>query len=173
MKSTPQPPDWTGLGLKTVCYAGLWLVLVEGDITSWRFGLPFVLGAAWWTPSDRAFRVRGWSPVGVAVFAVHFLGESIASGTDVAVRAFRPRMGLHPAFVRYGLRLSSKRARTLFVHAITLMPGTLSAQLEGDELVVHVLDRRAPYREDLERLELLTAYACGDTCLSRGPEAPD
>lgn len=172
MNSSLPPTDWTGIGVKTAGFAALWLVLAEGDGASWWFGLPFVLAAAWSTRRVPALRPRGWSPVGLVVFVVHFVGESVMSGIDITLRACRPRMGLHPAFVRYALRLSSKRARFLFVHAITLMPGTLSAHLEGDELVVHVLDRRSPYREDLERLELLTAYACGDTCLPPEPEAP-
>lgn len=163
--------DWWGLPANAAGFSGVWYVLAEGDPSSWWFGVPFVLAATWAARGVRSLRARGWSPVGLAVFAVYFVGESVMSGLDVALRAFRPRMGLHPAFVRYAIRLSSPRARYLFVHAITLMPGTLSANLEDDDLVVHVLDRHAPYREDLERLELLTAYACGDTCLPRDEEA--
>ena len=47
-----------------------------------------------------------------------------------------------------------------FSHAFHV-PGTLSADIRGDTLVVHVLDRNLPTFEQLRRLELAVARMFG------------
>lgn len=86
-------------------------------------------------------------------FAPWFLLQSARGGVDVARRAFTPSLPLAPAFTRYPLRLPEGPARVLFVNTISLLPGTFSARVEGDELRVHLLadDGDATHRlADLE-----------------------
>jgi multicomponent Na+:H+ antiporter subunit E len=55
--------------------------------------------------------------------------------------------------VRYAVSLPEGAPRNLFIHSITLMPGTLSTLLDGDELLVHVLDTRQDALGSLRQLE--------------------
>ena len=152
MAGKPHKLDGLGFPVRAACLAAVWWVLAEGDPSSWWFGVPFVLGAAWWARGAAAPEAA-WSPLGTLRFAGFFARSSILSGLDVAARTLRPDMGLQPGFVRYPLGLPPGISRYLFIHAITLMPGTLSVDREGGDLVVHVLDVRSPYLGGLQRLE--------------------
>jgi multicomponent Na+:H+ antiporter subunit E len=62
-------------------------------------------------------------------------------------------MRIDPGFVRYPLRLENPSARVFFVNGISLLPGTLSADLRADVIHVHVLDLRSDTLTGLRRLE--------------------
>ena len=62
-------------------------------------------------------------------------------------------MPLNPAMVEYPLRLASSAARNLFAGTVSLLPGTLSAELGDDRLFVHVLDVGRPFEQELQTIE--------------------
>jgi multicomponent Na+:H+ antiporter subunit E len=101
---------------------------------------------------DRALRFVPW-----------FFRESLMGGLDVAVRAFRGRAALQPGFIDYPLRLRQDSARVVFANAVSLMPGTFTAQLHDDAVRVHALDTRAALLPRLRALE--------DRVLSLFPES--
>lgn len=147
--------------LRATAFAALWWALNRGDLSSFVLGLPVVLLCAWLTsrlsvPPDERIDL-----VGLLRFLIYFLGQSVKSSLDVSYRVLHPALLLRPGFIRYRLRLEPIGARVLVANATSLMPGTLSVDLEGDELLVHVLDVGAP--TDLPRLEELVArvYAIG------------
>lgn len=110
---------------------------------------------------------------GLVAFLPFFAVESVKGGFDVARRAFSPALPLSPGFLEHVIRLPPGSARTFFVNAISLLPGTLSAQLEGSRLTVHLLstDPEAPQR--LQRLEMRVAHLFGGTPgASPGGERP-
>ena len=43
--------------------------------------------------------------------------------------------------------------RSLFINAVSLLPGTVAAGLEGDRIMVHALDVNARVEPALQRLE--------------------
>lgn len=81
------------------------------------------------------------APLQVPVFAAFFLSESLKGGVDVAWRALHPALPIEPQFGRFRLDLPRGQPRTLMVSVLSLMPGTLSAELldGGRTLVVHAL----------------------------------
>lgn len=98
-------------------------------------------------------------PYGLARFAVYFVTQSITGGVDVAMRAMSPRVRLDPGWVRYPMRLSSPALQAMFADCISLLPGTLSARIEGDAVDVHALDRTLDVLASLETLERRLADA--------------
>ena len=48
-----------------------------------------------------------------------------------------PRMPIAPCVVRFRTHLDSPSARALLANSITLVPGTLTVEVDGDELTVH------------------------------------
>lgn len=80
-----------------------------------------------------------WSPIGLGLFLAYFFKESLQGGVDVAWRALHPRLPLQPVWIDYRLRLPEVTARVLFVMTISLLPGTLSADWQGDTVTVHAL----------------------------------
>lgn len=69
------------------------------------------------------------------------LWRSVVGGVDVARRAVRlPRPDVDPRWSVYETRLRSRASRVALALVMNLMPGSLSARLEGNRLDVHVID---------------------------------
>ena len=133
--------------------AFLWWVLAKGNLDSWQVGIPAILVAIY--IDYRLFRhsANHWSLGGFIVFALLFLKLSVTSGVDVVRRIYHPRLPLNPAMVVYPLKLTFPAARNLFVCTVSLLPGTLSAELGRQRLVVHVLDIDRPFNQELKLIE--------------------
>jgi multicomponent Na+:H+ antiporter subunit E len=127
--------------------------LTKGAADSWPVGIPAILAAIW--IDFHLFRPENprWSLVGLITFFIFFLKSSIFSGLDVVRRVFDPRLPLDPAMIEYPLSLTSSAARTLFICTVSLLPGTLSAALEGHTLVIHALDTGRPVENELNIIE--------------------
>jgi multicomponent Na+:H+ antiporter subunit E len=82
-----------------------------------------------------------WKPHRLVTFGGFFLVESFRGGLDVAWRALHPALKIEPGFTRHVIGLPAGQPRTLLVSVLSLLPGTLSADLEddGETLVVHSL----------------------------------
>jgi multicomponent Na+:H+ antiporter subunit E len=100
--------------------------------------------------SERPYR---WRPLRLVGFVGFFLAESFRGGVDVASRALRPEMPIQPAFRWFRHGLPAGQPRTLLVSILSLLPGTLSADLvdDGATLVVHTLTTGAS--ASVERLQ--------------------
>ena len=130
-----------------------WWVLAKGADDSWQVGIPAILAAIYVDYHLFRPQTNRWSLGGFIVLALYFLKLSFTSGIDVVWRTFHPRLPLNPAMVEYPLRLTSEAARNLFVCTVSLLPGTLSAELGTQSLVVHVLDVDRPFRKELNLIE--------------------
>lgn len=133
--------DWRGWARRIALFAALWWVLTDGVVSSWLIGVPTALLAAWLSRSlwaDPPLSVSG-----VARFVPYFAWQSLVGATDVARRALQPRMPLYPGLVRHRLRLPPGVSRVSLANVVSMLPGTLSADIEGDELVIHALDARS------------------------------
>ena len=87
---------------------------------------------------------------------MHFLRQSIAAGTDVALRALDPRLPIRPGFVVYQARLPPGTKRNAFCAIMSLLPGTLPCgAAEGNGLAIHCLDVTQPVTEQLAAEEAL------------------
>lgn len=133
-------------------YSLVWFVLTGADHSSWIIGGPAVLLAV----SLSLFLSPGTfmtvNPVAVIFFIPYFIFLSILSGIDVLRRTFSRGPRINPGILNYrtGLRGPS---RVLLANIISLLPGTLSADLRDDEILVHLLDTEIPAEENLHKLE--------------------
>lgn len=132
-----------------VVLMAVWLAL--NGTTAWQLGVLFAVGGAWVGASLAIGDPYPWRPLRLVVFFGYFVRVSILSGTDVAVRALHPRLPVRPHLFRYELTVPPGQPRTLLLVLVNLVPGTLSADLEGDVLIVHALsDESAASLRDLE-----------------------
>lgn len=143
--------------LHVLLFGALWGILSEGQ--GWAFGIPFVLLAA--TLSCALMPASRLSLAGLARFVPYFAWNSLRGGIDVALRAVHPQMPIEPALLSYELQLDDVVARVVMANVVTLLPGTLSADLRGHTLLVHVLNASGPFPEALERLERRVADLFG------------
>jgi multicomponent Na+:H+ antiporter subunit E len=100
--------------------------------------------------SERPYR---WRPLRLVGFVGFFVAESFRGGVDVAWRALRRELPIQPAFRWFRHGLPAGQPRTLLVSILSLLPGTLSADLvdDGATLVVHTLTTGAS--ASVERLQ--------------------
>ena len=138
-----------------------WWVLTQGEPASWAIGIPTVLFAtiiSLWLSASSSWE---WRLNAFLRFVPFFAYCSLKGGVDVACRAFSPSLPLAPAMLDYSLRLREGTARVFFANVVSLLPGTLSADIRGDTLMVHVLDNTLPVFEQLQRLEVAVARLFG------------
>lgn len=67
--------------------------------------------------------------------------EIIKANYAVIKMIMSSRYVIEPAVVRFKADLKSNLARVALANSITLTPGTITVSLEGDEYVVHCLDK--------------------------------
>jgi multicomponent Na+:H+ antiporter subunit E len=100
-----------------------------------------------------------------------FLYGSLRGGWDVSRRALSPTLPVSPVLVQYRTRLDSGAAQKVFTSLVTLMPGTLTADILGRNVCIHALvDRGDDLQRDLTTLEERVAHAFGIEL--EGAEAP-
>lgn len=163
---TPTPN--IGLGLRsvvvrTLLFASAWLALAGADPSSWIIGIPAIAlatFAAMHLGGQQNDRLR---LLGAIRFVPFFLIESVRGGMDVASRVMRPRMRIAPGLSTYRMRLIGPNARIFFLDSISLLPGTLSADMRGAQVHVHALDIGDDIGASLERLERRVADLFGET----------
>ncbi|MCH8477985.1 MAG: Na+/H+ antiporter subunit E [Wenzhouxiangella sp.] len=99
-----------------------------------------------------------WKPHRLIWFAGFFLWESFKGGVDVAWRAMHPGLKINPCFSSHCIDLPTGQPRTLMVATVSLLPGTLSADLseDGRDLEIHALMPEA--MASVERLEAWVAW---------------
>jgi multicomponent Na+:H+ antiporter subunit E len=142
-------------------FLGLWLILA-GGLSGLAFGL-LAAGLATWA-SMRL--MPGRMALADPRAALQLLGRSawqaLLAGTDIARRAFDPRLPLQPGLVMHTSALPEGSARDGFTALASLAPGALPAGTdEAGALVVHALDTRLPVAWDLAATEALYAKAAG------------
>jgi multicomponent Na+:H+ antiporter subunit E len=71
---------------------------------------------------------------------VHFFRALVVANFDVARRVVSPSLPIRPAVVEVRTGLRSALGRMLLANSITLTPGTLTIDVEGDRLLVHWID---------------------------------
>lgn len=144
---------------RSVLFTLVWWILADGVVSSWWIGVPAVLLAV-------ISSVALLPPVPLVWyellrFVPIFLMRSLLGGADVAWRAFHPGVPIAPELITYPLRLPPGLSRVFMANTVSLLPGTLSAELGENCLTVHVLDGRQDYLSELESVEQNVARMFG------------
>jgi len=94
-------------------------------------------------------------------FAAALVWEIIKANVDVALIIVNPRLPIDPRITSYRTYLRGDLQKTFFADSITLTPGTVTLEVEGDTLYVHCL--AAHHEEGLHegRLERMVAWLFG------------
>jgi multicomponent Na+:H+ antiporter subunit E len=162
---------WRAVLLRILLFVALWWVLTEGVVYGWVLSLATIalaVAASLALVPPNSWR---WRAGGLLRFVPFFLSASIRGGIDVGVRAFHPRLPIHPGTLHFPLRLPPGPARTFFAATLSLLPGTLSVELRGDTVLIHTLDSRMQVVEPLRELEARVAALFGAP-IDEAAEAP-
>lgn len=72
-----------------------------------------------------------------AVYLPYFLYYCIRANLDVMIRVIHPDVPIRPGIVKVPTTLTDPMAKTFLANSITLTPGTLSIDIDGQDLYIH------------------------------------
>ena len=144
---------------RAAMFFALWLMIAGYQTIDIPIGLAAAALATW---ASLRLLPPGPLRLRLASFGVHFLGQSVSAGVQVAWLALRPSMRLRPGFVAWRPRLESASARNAFCAVSSLLPGTLPAGSDDDgALLIHCLDVDQPVAANLTAEEALFSRMIG------------
>lgn len=85
--------------------------------------------------------LQGVRPFQFATYLFWLIWQIIKSGLYVAGVILKPSMPIEPSIVTFRADLPGPYAKMLLGNSITLTPGTLTVDIEGDLFTVHALTR--------------------------------
>lgn len=74
-------------------------------------------------------------------YAVVLIIEIVKANLTVLHMVLTTKEIMEPAIVKFRTNLKTEMAKVLLANSITLTPGTITVSLEGDEFLVHCLDK--------------------------------
>lgn len=150
---------WSTIVSRGVLFSLIWWSLADGVALSWWIGVPAVLLAL--IASAVLLPPAPFIWYEFVRFVPFFLLRSLLGGTDVAWRVFHPGMPIAPDLIAYPLRLPPGLTRVFMANTVSLLPGTLSAELSANCLTVHVLDGRKDFLSEFKAVEHRVARMFG------------
>jgi multicomponent Na+:H+ antiporter subunit E len=71
------------------------------------------------------------------VYIPYLVYYILLANLDVAYRVLNPYLPINPGIVKVKTSLASDFAKTILANSITLTPGTLTVEVDGDDFYVH------------------------------------
>lgn len=134
--------------LMIVCILlGFWFLMTPTlDAYNVVVGVGCALGITYFWNQDLFIpgKPMGFTPMQV-VKLVHYLMllvmNIVIANIDVAKIVLSRDMPISPGFILVKTKLTHELTRTLYANSITLTPGTVTINLNGDRLLVHALTK--------------------------------
>ncbi len=90
---------------------------------------------------DRIYMIltpRRW--VFFLLYLPYFFYYCLKANVDVALRVIHPDLPIRPGIVKVRTTLKSEMAKTFLANSITLTPGTLTVDIDGDDFYIHCIN---------------------------------
>ena len=140
------------LVFRATAFTVLWWALLGHQTESWIVGLPTIMAA---TLTSLALARSGhltFSLAGALLVTPKLVYRALAGGVDVAKRVLTPSLPISPSLVRLEMTLESSFGRWCYAHCVSLLPGTLAVDIDGREVIVHILADETQAMADLAQL---------------------
>lgn len=82
-------------------------------------------------------------PLGLLTYIPWLVWEIVKANVDVAARILNPRLPISPRVIHVRAGQPDDVGRVIYANSITLTPGTVSIETEGDVITVHALTAEA------------------------------
>jgi multicomponent Na+:H+ antiporter subunit E len=127
------------VAVRAVGLFAVWLLLSQSlDVFYLGLGGLSALVIARLNSSQPAAGGVRWA--GLPLYLPWLLWQVVLSGWHVTRLILDPRLPIDPKLVRYKTVLRDPAAVTIFGNSITLTPGTITVEVNGDEMVIHAMD---------------------------------
>ncbi|MBO5944429.1 MAG: Na+/H+ antiporter subunit E [Clostridia bacterium] len=148
---------WLVLNGRFSADAGMVQVCVVGIVVA-LFAYLFARKALGYT-FKAELRIWKKAPVLLAYFCI-LIKEIIIANFQMMKIVVSKKAEIHPVMIKVKIPLKTNFARVLLANSITLTPGTITAELEGDCFTIHCVDtsfsegiENSSFVKILERLE--------------------
>lgn len=149
--------------LKTAALFGMW-VMLSAQFDPLHLALGFVLSfcVAWINSGHSPFvpRFHLWGRM--LLYLPWLFVKIVQSSWHVTRLILDPRLPIHPRLIRYESKLKERPAVVLLGNSITLTPGTITAEVNGQVLLVHAMDEASGEDVTSGRLESKIAKIFGE-----------
>ena len=131
---------YSTLTLKTCAFFLIWLLLSESlDGLHIGMGILVAFGVAWLNTERSSTRssIRGWR---MFCYFPWLVGRIVHSGIHLSILILHPSLPIDPKMIRHQTKLQDDGSIVLLGNSITLTPGTITVEVESQDLVVHAMD---------------------------------
>jgi len=148
-----KPNYYSTLTLKTCAFFLIWLLLSESfNGVHMGMGILVAFGVAWLNTQRSSTRlsIRGWRMVWYFPWLV---GRILQSGFHLSALILHPALPIDPKMIRHQTKLQDDGSIVLLGNSITLTPGTITVELDSQDLIVHAMDDRSADDVTSRRIE--------------------
>ena len=139
--------------LKTLVFFLIWLLLSASfDLFHMGLGLLAALGVAW-INTDRSTSRFAIPRLRIIWYFLWLVGRILRSGFHLSVLILHPALPIDPKLIRYHTKLREDAGIVLLGNSITLTPGTITAEVNSKDLLVHAMDDKSAHDITSGRLE--------------------
>ncbi len=141
--------DWKGFLIIVSILAGFWFLMSPNlSPVNIVIGLGSCIGITYfWSPDlfrpghPMKFNLR--QAVKLFQYFLHLGYNVIIANISVAIIVLSPKLPISPGFILLQTKLKHDLTRVLYANSITLTPGTITVDLNGDRLLVHAIDEKS------------------------------
>ena len=148
--------------LKTTALFVMWVMLSgKFDLFHLGLGLTLSFGVAWINSGHSPFipRFRLWGKI--LLYLPWLFTRIVSSSLHVTKLILDPCLPIHPRLIHYQSKLQEPPAVVLLGNSITLTPGTITTEVNGQDFLVHALDEVSGKDVTSRKLELKIAQVFG------------
>lgn len=146
-----------------VALAALWFALSGETSPMFLFLAAVSVLLALWISARLRILGRDASPYHRAIqmitYGAWLMVEIVKANLAVIARVLGPRHAINPDIIRVRSNVGSDLGRALFANSITLTPGTVTVDTEGDTFVVHTLVRESAKSDSFKAMDRGAARA--------------
>jgi len=129
----------------------VWIGLTNSlDIQELIVGATVAFVIARFFTSNREFNLKELV-IKYIKFIPIFLKNLVQSNIAVAKIVLNPKLPINTGIVKLKISLNSDHDKLVLANAITLTPGTITVELRGDDLFIHILNMDSFDRDILQK----------------------
>jgi len=142
---------------KALLLLAVWVGLTNSlDPQELIVGVIASLGVAYFFGGKEPFHL-GATAIKYAKFTPVFIKALIQSNLQVARIVLTPSLPVNPGIVKLKTTLDNDYDKLLLANAITLTPGTITLDLDGEDIYIHILDLKTTDKATLQK-EIIEAF---------------
>jgi len=135
----------------------VWVGLTNSlDIQELSIGVILSLGVAYFFGGEEKLHL-GAVIIKYVKFAPIFIKALVQSNLEVAKIVLTPNLPINPGIVKLKTKLKNDYDKLILANAITLTPGTITMDLRGEDIYIHVLNLKTTDKETLQK-EIIDSF---------------